>query len=43
MLLCIFRKTSLPHVAFPTMMTGMMTVQVAAALEGRKEMNVTMN
>jgi hypothetical protein len=42
--LCIFRKTSLPHVAFLALMTGMTTVQMVAALGGRKrEMNVTMN
>jgi hypothetical protein len=35
---------SLPHVAFPALMTGMMTLQVAAALGGRKRaMNMTMN
>jgi len=42
--LCVFRKMSLPHVAFPAMMSGMMTMQVAATLGGRKrDISMTMN
>ena len=40
----VSRKMSLPHMAFLAMMTGTMTMQVAAALGGRKRgMNMTMN